>query len=283
MFEPKNFFILLRIKQWYKNTVIFIPLIFSFNLFSSTLFLRILLGFISLCLMSSSYYIINDILDRKKDKYHPEKSKRPIASGKISKIEAIIISFSLFLISSSLAYLLSIYFFYSVLALFLLSQLYNFYVREIAFLDIILISINFVVRAVSGVFIIKVNISYWVILLTFFISVFLVSGKRELELKLKNIDKYRSCFDNSDDNTLNSLSSISIAVTIVFFSIYSILYERQGLLISLPIAIYVMVSYMHAKKVDPEKVRNPENFIFDKKILFSILLWLIVVVIVLYY
>jgi 4-hydroxybenzoate polyprenyltransferase len=233
--------------------------------------------------MSSSYYIINDILDRQKDKYHPEKSKRPVASGKISKFEAIVISFSLFIISSSLAYFLSIYFLYSVLALFLFSQLYNFYVREIAFLDIILISLNFVIRAVSGAFIIHVNISYWVILLTFFISIFLVSGKRELEIKLKDINKYRACFDKNDYNTLNSLSSISVAVTIVFFSIYSILYERQGLLISLPIALYVMISYIHTKKVDPEKVRNPEKFIFDRKILFAILLWLLVVIIVLYH
>jgi len=223
------------------------------------------------------------VADFKKDKYHPEKKKRPIASEKISRFEAITISIALFAISLTLASLLSVYFLYSVLALFVLSQLYNFYFREIAFLDIIIISINFVIRAVSGAFILNEKISYWVILLTFFISVFLVSGKRELEVKIKDIKRYRSCFDESDIDTLSALSSISIAVTIVFFSIYSILYQREGLLLSLPIALYIMISYIHYKKIKPEEIRNPENFVFDKKILLSILLWAIIVIIVLYH
>lgn len=283
MFKFIDFLALLRVKQWYKNILIFIPLVFSFNLFDINLFLLTSLGFLSLCFVSSSYYIINDLVDIKKDKHHPEKKNRPLASGKISKPKALITSAILFVTSLILASLLSIYFLYSVVILFILSQLYTLYLRNFIFLDIIFISLNFVIRAVSGIFIVKTVISYWVILLTFFISVFLVSGKRELETKIKGIKHYRSSYSEKDADTLSSLSSISVSVMLVFFSLYSILQDKGKLLVSLPISLYILISYIHCKEICPEKIRNPEKFIFDKKIIFAILLWIILIVGLLYY
>ena len=168
----KNFVFLklLRVEQWYKNLVIFIPLIFSFNLFNLNLFILSFFGFISLCFISSSYYIINDIKDIEKDKYHPEKKNRPLASGKINKPFALLISVILFVDAILIAYSLSLYFLGAVLVLFMFSQAYNFGLRNIIFLDIILISTNFVIRAISGIFIIDTPVSYWVILTTFLIS-----------------------------------------------------------------------------------------------------------------
>lgn len=278
----QDFFRLIRIEQWYKNIVIFIPLVFSFNLFHSQLFFLTFIGFLALCLVSSSFYIINDLVDLKKDKLHPEKKLRPLAAGKIKASYALILSVILFLVSVLIAYSLSATFLYAVLALFVISQVYNFYVRNIAFLDLIIISINFVIRAASGVFIIEVPLTPWVILSTFFLSMFLVSTKRFTELSTKGLKNYRPGFDESDKKPLEFLMGFSIVCVFVFFSIYSILSNRESLLLSLPIALYITTIFFHNSYSHPEKVRNPERFIFDRKILLALILWLFVVILTFY-
>lgn len=278
MIKKKDFLELLRVKQWYKNVIIFIPLVFSGNFFNFEYILLTFIGFISLSLISSSYYIINDIKDIKKDEHHPEKKNRPITSGKISKGKAIFISSILFMASLVIAYFLSVYFLYMVIGLFFVSQFYTFYARDIIFLDIIIISINFVIRAISGSFLIEVDISPWIILSTFFISIFLVSGKREMEIGMKNFKNYRNHFNKNDKETLKVMEIISASSVIIFFSIYSILYEKYTLLISLPIAFYIIISYLHTKKICPEKIRNPEKFIFDLKNLIFLFIWFIIII-----
>jgi len=273
---------LIRIKQWYKNIVIFIPLIFALNLFDKNLFIITCLGFFSLSFISSCSYIINDLIDVEKDKYHPEKKNRPIATGEISKQTAILVLSLLFIVSLIIAFSLSLFFFYAVISLFSLSQVYNFYLRDIAFLDIIVISINFAIRAISGIFLISVPFSYWIILCTFFLSVFLVSGKRISEINLKELKHYRSCFSKKNKEALNLMVIVSLSAIIVFFSIYSIFYDRHTLLISLPFSFYAMILYFHSIYNSPKKIRNPEEFILDKKIIFIIILWLISIIFPLY-
>lgn len=273
---------LLRVKQWYKNSVIFISIIFSFNLFNKNLILLSFFGFISLCFISSSFYIINDIVDRKKDRHHPEKKDRPIASKKIGIPLALVSSFVLFGASLLIAYNLSVFFLYSILALFILSLIYSCCVRKILFLDIIFISINFVIRAVSGTFIIDYPVSFWVILSTFFISVFLVSGKRIAELDLAQIGEYRSVYDKSSRKALEYLMILSLTNVFVFFSIYSILTERPALLISLPLALYIAISFFNEIYKNPFLIRNPEKFISKDKNLLAILIWLVILIDALY-
>jgi len=128
----KDILKLIRIEQWYKNFLIFIPLVFSLNFFNIRLLFITFLGFISLSLISSSYYIINDLKDIQKDKHHPEKKNRPLASGRLSRTTGILILI-LFLINSiTLSYYLSPSFLVVVLVLFLSSQIYSFFLREFA-------------------------------------------------------------------------------------------------------------------------------------------------------
>lgn len=274
----KDLFKLLRVEQWYKNAIIFIPLIFSFNLFNSLLFLLTIAGFLALCFTSSSYYIINDLHDVEKDKNHPEKKNRPIASGRISKPLAVLISILTLFLGIFIAAILSVWFLVFVVALFLVAMLYTFYLRNVAFADILTISVNFVIRTVSGIFIAKVPISSWVILSVFFIAMFLVSMKRSSEINLAQIGRYRPNFSKADKEVLNFLAIISITCVFVFFSVYSILFERPALLLSIPPALYITVLFFHNLYVSPEKVRNPEKFIFDKRVLPVFLLWLIILV-----
>lgn len=186
-------------------------------------------------------------------------------------------------LSFLISYLLSPHFFIAVLILFLFLQIYNFSIRNIIFLDIIFISLNFVIRAVSGIFIINREISPWVILSTFFISMFLVSGKRLAEMSTKDAKAYRPSLANSDKRTLELLSIVSVGCVFIFFSIYSIWFDRVLLLLSLPIALYITASFFQSLDNAPEIIRNPEKFIFSKKILLAEFLWFIIILITLYF
>ncbi|MFH1359334.1 MAG: UbiA prenyltransferase family protein [archaeon] len=276
----------MRISQWYKNTLVFIPLIFSLNFFNLHLFLITFVGFISLSLMSSSYYIINDIKDYKKDQYHPEKKKRPIASGRISRPAAFLLFLILFIDSLLIAYLLSPLFLLAVVILFISSQLYIFYFRNIAFFDIIIISLNFVIRALAGIpLIISLAISppYAIVLAAFFLSIFMVSGKRIAETYIKGLEKYRLSLNKHHKETLNLMAIVSVACTVVFYSLYAFLIEKPLILITLPVAFYLIILYFNSVYHDQEKIRNPEKFILDKKIIISVVVWVVLLLITLYF
>jgi len=278
----RDFFRLLRVEQWYKNIIIFISLIFSFSLLDPNLFYLIFKGFIALCLISSSYYIINDLKDIEKDKNHPEKKNRPLASKKITPKTAIIISILLLNSSLFIAYTLSKMFLIMLSLLFLLSQIYTFFIRNTAFLDIIFISINFVIRAISGTFIIQSPVSSWVILSTFFLSSFLVSSKRTIETSSNFLGRYRKSYQQEDKKVLEILSIISITLVFVFFSVYSILNKNPLLLLSLPVALYIILLFFREIHLNPQKIRNPEKFILEKRTLLAIIVWLIIIISVLY-
>lgn len=278
----KKYFELLRVNQWYKNLLIFIPIIFSLNLFKVNFLMETLLGFFSLCLISSSYYIINDIKDAKKDKFHPEKKNRPLAKGDIKASEAGIFSLILFIISLALSINLSVYFTLSLLLLFTISISYTFYFREIVFLDVILISTNFVIRATCGIFIIKVPVSYWVMLTIFFIALYLVSLKRLAENSLANSDKYRSSLKKGSERVFEGLALISAGCAYTFFGIYSILNNKHILLISLPPVIYLTISFFNELYIHPENVRNPERFLANRRNLGVVIFWIVLLVLLFY-
>lgn len=277
----KDYLNLFRVKQFYKNLVIFIALIFTIPSITLSNVISALLGFIVLCFITASYYIINDIHDIEKDKNHPEKKNRPIALGKISINFALLISSILAFLGLFFSFLLSPPFFYSMLALFLLSNLYTFYLREIKILDVITISVNFVIRAIGGIFVIGAALSPWIILSTFFLSIFLVSMKRIAELSILSSNKYRN-YSNVSQKSLYAIAIFAITCVFVFFCVYSILYSKIFLLFSLPISIYLVYLFMGFLNNSPEKVRNPENFVLDKKVIISLIIWGLLIILALF-
>jgi len=290
MLRLKAFFDLIRIKQvLFKNSVIFVSLIFSIGSFSTALFLKdlvfVILGFVSLCLASSSSYIINDLNDVERDKTHPEKRKRPLASGKVQKKVALVISIMLLSSSLILAAILSTLsssiFIFFIFALFLFSQLYNFVFREIVFLDIIIISINFVIRAVSGTFLIDERISYWLVLSIFFLSVFLVGTKRFTEEETMDIKTYRKGYKNLNKKLMLTIIALSAFAVFVFFFIYTITSKNLWLLMSMPISIYLVWLFFDKVRKNPKEIRNPENFIFSPRVAVLLFAWLLLIILAL--
>ncbi len=279
-------FHLLRVKQWYKNLVIFLPLFFVGMLFDLNGFLLSLAGFFSLCLASSATYVINDIKDRDKDKLHPEKKARPIAAGKVSVLAAAITAAVLFVMAVVLAYFLSTGFMFMVLLLFGLSQLYTFWLKNEALADVLLLSINFVIRAISGTFIIDASISPWLVLCTFFLSLFLASGKREADLAVMKGEKavaHRKVLKYYTLEVTRTLTGIAATLLIIAYSLYSFLSQYPQLLFTLPIAFYVTLRFLFLIRSGSFIARHPENAYKDWRMSLGVALWLIVVLFMIYF
>lgn len=275
---------LLRMKQWYKNLVIFLAIFFVGKAFDVNWLILTLVGFFSLCFVSSATYIINDIKDRAKDRLHPEKKFRPIAAGKVSVKLGWIIAVLLFVLGAGIAYYLSFGFFVVVLMLFFLSQLYTFWLKNKPIVDILMISINFVLRAISGTYILDVSISPWLIICTFFLSLFLVSGKREADLALGGkIVSSRKVLKYYTPKVTKVLTIFSAVLLMISYALYSIFSQYSGLLLSLPIALYVMWRYLSLIRSGSYIARHPENSYKDIWMVLGLILWVLVVFFVIYF
>lgn len=236
--------------------------------------------------MSSSYYIINDIVDRKEDRLHPAKKHRPIASGLLFIPTAIVLIILLFLSSLFIAFLISPLFFTSVFLLFISSQLYIFYFKKKLFLDVIFIAINFVIRAASGIFIVTTtNISPWNLIGAFFLAIILALGKRKAELhalKAHSSD-HRSVLAQYKTIPIDSFILISITFLLVSYAIYSVFEGRPLLVLTIPVTFYALTRYVTLSYTNLGLIGRPERLFSDKPLLISMILWILMVIAILYF
>ena len=223
-------------------------------------------------------------MDKDKDKFHPEKSLRPICSGKISIFSASVISLICASIGLTIGILLSTQFFYILLLIFFLTLLYSIFFKNEIFVDILFISINFVLRAVSGSYILDVRISPWLIVCTFFLSLFLALGKRKSDFELlkdNSVHHKKVLLDYTPELT-NTLLIISTTSLMMSYSLYSFLSIYPHLIYTLPLAMYVILRYFYLIENSSIIARQPERFFTDKKLLIGIILWLVAVIIIMY-
>jgi len=277
----------LKVKEYYKNLLIYLPIFFVGNLFNISSFLRVSCGFIALCIISSSYYIFNDINDLKGDRYHVEKRLRPLASGKISVGKSIIISVFLALLSLIISYNLNIYFFMCVSLLFILSMSYSFLFKKIFILDILFISLNFVIRPLSGVFLIYkdviVKISPWLIFVSFYLAFYLITSKRRSNiLFLGNKLEYNSLLKKYNYNVTRNLYLISTILLIIVYSLFTFNSDYPLLFITIPLVVYAII-YHHHLVENGSRIGRDLVFAFKEKVLMSsIILWSIISFVIIY-
>lgn len=267
---------LLRAHQWYKNLVIFLALFYTCNLFNLPLLTNAILGFIALCLMSSSYYITNDVNDREEDRKHPEKKNRPIASGKVNVATAASISLILYVVSLYLSFLISPAFMVCVFMLFLSSSAYTLWLRNVAFVDIHMIALNFVIRAVAGAVVINMTPSPWLIATVFFMALLLALAKRRGELiilgSINTIE--RKVFRVYDLNLLDNLLLITTSVLLLTYTLYTFAHSSL-LMLTVPLASIAIMRYLYLIKESALIARKPEYLITDKLLVRVALLWVI--------
>lgn len=267
---------LLRMDQWIKNMFVFGAILFSNNFKNLPLLKNNLLTFIAFCFISSTVYIINDIIDLERDKRHPVKCKRPIASGKVSISKAIIIAIILAAMSLSISISLDKYIFIIILLYFLNNIVYTFKIKRIVLLDVFSIAVGFILRVISGGIATGVDTSSWIILCTLFLALFLGFGKRRNEILTLGEDaiKHRENLSKYTEKMLDQLINIVLTCTIVFYSIYCILgSSSNGFVWTTIFVIFGVLIYYYLIYAKGEGGNPTELVLKDKQILCCVLLW----------
>jgi len=281
---------IIRPQQWYKNILVFVPLVFSLNLFQPDLIILSFLGFVALCLASGGSYVINDVFDYKKDLLHPKKRNRPIPSRRLSVKSASIYGIALLIVGSILAFLLNEIFFIIVILLILSTFFYSKVAKNIFLLDVFLIAVNFVIRAVSGVFLISVDLSPWLIIGIFFVALLLGFTKRQNELNFlkEQASKHKKVLGQYTEKFLHYAIGQSSAASILAYSIYSIsgpgIIGDWRLVLTIPVVFFILVSYVNNIINDKYPGKELEaQMISDKKISLSLLVYVVMVIILIYF
>ena len=276
--------------HWVKNILVFAGLIFSQNLFDPSLFTKSFLGFILFCIVSSSVYILNDILDLNQDKLHPIKSKRPLASGELSIRLALVFSLILGIISIALSFWLRTSFGLVVLSYFLLNLFYSLYLKHIVILDVMNVAAGFVLRAVAGALVIQVTISSWLVVCTTLLALFLGFSKRRHELILLEDSAigHRKILAEYSPYFLDQMIAVVTASTVVAYAFYTLSPEVMEKLdtkymdLTIPFVLYGIFRYLYLIHQKKEGGRPTRMLLTDKPILINILLWLVAVFLILY-
>ena len=280
---------LLRVKHYIKNLLIFLPLIFNGNFFNMKLLKITFISFLSFCFMASAIYIFNDLLDYEKDKVHPKKKLRPIASDKISKNKAVIILVMLLILAIILQY--SIYLFnfvtlktcllsITILLVYLIINIfYSIIGKHLPIVDVILLSIGFILRILFGGVVSSIEISSWLYLTIISFSLYLVLGKRKGELE-KNKDFSRKVLKYYNVSYLEKFMNIFLSLTLVFYSLWctSNTNVNANLLIySIFFIIFIVMKYsLNIENSNNEYMGDPvEVVLHDKILLVSIVLYAI--------
>ncbi len=280
-----NILISMRPKQWIKNLVIFAALIFSENLFALEPFIRTFLGFLILCFLSGAIYLFNDIADREKDKTHASKSNRPIASGKLSVKNAAISGGVICIITLLLSGLLEPMFLLLALVYAGLMLGYSFWLKKLVIIDVLVIAMGFLLRAVAGAVLIKVEISVWLFICAFLLALFLALGKRKHELVLIGVQG-REVLSHYSTEILDQLISVTTAAVLVAYILYTVSaetvakFQTKWLVLTVPFVLYGIFRYLwlvYQKKLGgaPEK-----TLLVDKPLLADVILWIISVIVI---
>jgi 4-hydroxybenzoate polyprenyltransferase len=282
---------LIRIPQWIKNLFVFVPLVFSLNLFQREYFLAALLGFIVFCLTSSIVYIINDIIDAEADRAHPKKKYRPIASGKISPLQAGIIAAVLGIIVVNLCLGLGTNFILLLALYFVINIFYSLKLKHVVLLDIFSIAAGFLIRVLAGAVIIQVIISSWLILTTMFISLFLAVMKRRSELALLSEDSTattRKVLAFYSLNFTDQIATVAAAGVIICYALYTLaertisVFKTENLIYTTPFVVFGIFRYMFLVYMNKKGENTTQILITDVPMIVTVILYVLTTMFIIY-
>lgn len=281
-----NLLKLMRPKQWIKNFFVFGALIFSYSFLNLNKTIAALIAFILFCLISSTVYIMNDILDVEKDRVHPKKRFRPIASGAISIKQASVALVVLLAISMISSFMINKGLFFILVLYFINNIFYSFKIKNIVILDVISIAVGFILRVIAGGVAIDVSLSGWILLCTFFISLFLGFEKRRNEIiKLEGkANEHRKILDDYSDELLKQFSDITLTCTVISYAMYTfVAYENAYMMITNIFVVYGLFRYKYLSMKKGQGGSPTETVMTDKSIIIDVILWVITSVVILLY
>ena len=275
----------MRPRQWTKNLLVFAALIFSQNLFNTSMSRDSFIAFVIFCLLSGSVYTLNDLLDIKQDRLHPKKSKRPLASGKLKPATAIIAGVLLVILSLANAFWLNTNFGLISLSYFILQIAYSTILKHIVILDVLAVSVGFVLRAIAGAEVIDVPISSWLLVCTILLALFLSLGKRRHEILLldENAANHRKILYEYSPALLDQMISVVTASTVVAYALYTMSvetitkFQTDNLKYTIPFVLYGIFRYLYLIHQKSEGGSPEKILLNDKPLLVNIILYLTIV------
>jgi 4-hydroxybenzoate polyprenyltransferase len=272
---------LLRPHHWIKNFLLFAAPFFGGVMFRVDNLLMVFPVFIAFSLCASSVYIFNDLIDIERDRLHPRKRLRPIASGSVSKSVAMIFVSVLLILSLSLSISISKPFFGFALVYIIIQVFYTLYLKQIPIIDIFSIAAGFVIRVLAGGAAFNVEVSPWLFLTMFMISVVLATGKRlsETELLEDNASLHRKSLKHYSANTLKEILLIASASSLITYALYTV-EQSQGLVYTVPVVTFGLFRYILISQKGFGDAT--EALIKDRWLTLTVIIWLITVGVVRY-
>jgi 4-hydroxybenzoate polyprenyltransferase len=279
----------MRLRQWTKNAFVLAAVVFDRQLGHLPAVLASLAGFFLFCLLSSSVYLINDVLDVKADRQHPQKRNRPIASGTLPIPVALGAAILLVLVTIPAAFLLSTGFGWVALAYFLLNLAYSNWLKHIPLLDVMIIAAGFVLRVAGGVALVTVErFSPWLYVVTTLGALYIGFGKRRSELALLETEanNHRRVFDGYTIPLLDQLILIVSSTTIIAYSLYTFsapnLPANHSMMLTIPFVLYGVFRYLYLIQVKQAGGAPEELLLSDRPLQATIILWGITILIIFY-
>ncbi len=285
----------MRPQQWLKNAFIFAPLFFNGSLLETRLLIVSLIAFLSYSFAASAIYCFNDIWDAEVDKLHPLKCKRPIACGKISKTKGYFIASMCLIISCFLAVFTSFYGggkLYAIILFYIFINIaYCIRLKQMALVDVFIIALGFVLRILAGSIVTGIELSQWIVLMTFLLSLFLAFAKRRDDVVMyestgrvarKNVNRYNLAF-------MNQVISIVASITMVCYIMYTVsdkVVEHTGSSYLYGTSVFVLagiIRYLQLTIVDIKSGSPTKVLIKDRFVQVCILGWIVAYFLILYY
>lgn len=287
----KDIIKLIRVHQWTKNFFMFAPLFFSGKFLSNPNLQELSIGIIVFCLIASSIYIFNDIMDLEKDKIHPDKKSRPIASGKINVSKAIVYFIVLIISGFTTAWLINPLFFIVLMVYFGINILYSSALKSLGLIDVFIVASGFVLRVAAGGVLAEIAVSQWLFIMTFLLALFIAFAKRREDVVIlnetgsemrKSIKEYNLDFISS---TISILSATLIVSYLIYITSPEVSSRFEGkhpyistLFVIIGVLRYLQITLVLGKSGSPSKV-----VLTDRFLQITILAWIAFFISIIYF
>ena len=287
-------FLATRPVQWTKSLLVFLPLAFSLNERWSTPeldlledLLRALAGAGIFCALAGAVYIINDVFDRERDRAHPRKRRRPIASGELPLAAAQTVAVILLAASMAGSFLMGTDVGIVSVVFLTMNVGYSSFLKRMIILDVMMVSAGYMLRVVAGAFIVAVPVSPWLYATIGLGALFIALGKRYTELKVAGLSaaSQRPVLEQYGQQLLSQLISITSTSCLVAYALYTFLAENvpdnHSMMLTVPFVIFGLFRYLYLVN-QTDEAESPELVILrDKPLMMDVLLWAATAIIVL--
>lgn len=278
----------MRPEQWLKNGFVLAPIVFSGLVRNPEAWGRSLLAVLAFCAASSATYLVNDVIDRRADRAHPDKSRRPIAAGEVSVGLALATAAVSVAAAMGIAVVLGGWFPTVLISYVLLVLLYSAVLKKAVFLDVLVVAAGFVLRVVGGAVAVDVPVSRWILLVAYLLALYLALGKRRTELALlgEGAGEHRVVLGHYTLPMVDGAISVVLGATVLAYALYTVAPDTvakvgsEGLMATVPIVLYGLFRYLYLLHRHELGGSPTRALLTDRPLLMCVVVWLAVAAIV---